>query len=59
MTFSQKYDEIIQIVADAMRDSGRTCDEDSWPIVMASEAVNALSKAGYLCEENSADKTEI
>ena len=35
-------------VAKAMRESGRTCDEDSWDTVMAWEAVRVLRDMGAL-----------
>lgn len=47
MTYSQKEDELVQIMASAMRNSGRTCDESTWPQVMAQEALRGLRSAGY------------
>lgn len=55
MTYTQKHNELIQLVAAALRNSGRTCDEDSWPEVMALEAVNAIAKY-YAGLENGPDK---
>jgi hypothetical protein len=39
---------LIQQVSLAMRMSGKTCDEDSWSEVMASEAIACLRKLGAL-----------
>ena len=40
--------ELIAVVAKALRNSGRTCDEDSWSEIMASEAVACLHRMGAL-----------
>lgn len=45
-TYSDQY--LIGVVAKAMRDSGRTCDADSWDMVMAWEAIAALKRLGVL-----------
>ena len=45
-TFDMKY--LIMCVANSLRNSGSTCDEDSWPEVMAYEAVRCLNRMGAL-----------
>ena len=40
--------ELIALVAKAFRNSGSTCDEDSWPEVMARDAVKCLRAEGVL-----------
>lgn len=44
----QKEICLIAIVAKALSESGRTCDEDSWPHIMAMEAVRSLKNIGAL-----------
>ena len=39
---------LIDVVAKAMRESGKTCNDDSWDVVMASEAVHALRQIGAI-----------
>jgi len=39
--------DIVSIMACAMRNSGRTCDEYNWPEVMSEEALRSLYSAGY------------
>lgn len=45
--FTQKKDELIQVVANALKNSGRTCDETNWHIVLAGEAIRGLYANGY------------
>ena len=40
--------ELIAVVAKALRSSGKTCDDDSWDVVLASEAVHALRQMGAI-----------
>ena len=40
--------DLIGAVAKAMRESGRTCDENSWDTVLAWEAVRVLRDMGAL-----------
>lgn len=47
---------IIALVAEAMRDSGKTCDDDSWSFVMAEEAIRKLEQLGLLANECLPDK---
>ena len=44
--YSDRY--LISVVAKAMRESGKTCDADSWDTVMAWEAVRVLRDMGAL-----------
>lgn len=46
MHFSKEY--LIMIVAQALRSNLNTCDGDSWPEVMASEAVSCLIREGVI-----------
>lgn len=45
-TFSRDF--LISEVANSLRNSGRTCDEDSWSEVMAREALSCLWRLGAL-----------
>lgn len=45
--FTQKKDELIRVVAEAMKNSGRTCDDTNWHIVLAKEAIRGLYANGY------------
>jgi len=49
----QDKQELIKLVAHALKNSGRTCDEDNWSEVMAIEAVNALKPYFDVAEINS------
>ena len=51
MTFNQKREELISKIADALISSGRTCDSDNWPDIMAYEAWCVISE--YFNEVNS------
>ena len=55
MTYSQKHEGLIAIVAETFRNSGKTMDADSWPEIMAREAVNCIAKY-YAGLENEPDK---
>lgn len=46
MTYDDRY--LIDLVAQALRNSGSTCDEDNWSDVMAREAVMCLRLEGAL-----------
>lgn len=39
---------LIISVANAMKNSGKTCDEDSWSLVMAQECIKCLERMGAL-----------